>query len=78
MSKMPKLDIDGLPIDTRTNYPPPFDRVVHGRERRRLGNARASASLFGKDLSLRGGGRFSLERALRSRLSFLAVKLLLG
>jgi uncharacterized cupin superfamily protein len=46
MSKMPKLDIEGLAIDTRTNYPPPFDRVVHGRERRRLGNA-AGLDQFG-------------------------------
>ena len=36
---MPKLDIEALPIDTRTGYPPPFDRVVHGRERRRLSHA---------------------------------------
>jgi uncharacterized cupin superfamily protein len=36
---MPKLDIEALPIDTQTPYPPPFDRAVYGRERRRLGNA---------------------------------------
>src|SRR5262249_41292565 len=33
---MPKLDIEALPIDTKTPYPPPFDRVVSGRDRRWL------------------------------------------
>ena len=36
---MPKIDIAKIPIDTRTGYPPPLDRVVVGRERKRLGNA---------------------------------------
>src|ERR1700691_4277757 len=36
---MPKIDIANLPTDTRTGYPPPLDRVVVGRERKRLGNA---------------------------------------
>ena len=36
---MPKIDIANVPVDTRTGYPKPFDRVVIGRERRRLGNA---------------------------------------
>jgi uncharacterized cupin superfamily protein len=36
---MPKIDIAKVPIDSGSNYPPPFDRVVRGRERKRLGNA---------------------------------------
>ena len=61
MSKMPKLDIEDLPIDTRTNYPPPFDRVVHGRERRRLGNA-AGLNQFGVNLTtLRPGAASALR-----------------
>jgi uncharacterized cupin superfamily protein len=58
---MPKLDIDGLPLDTRTNYPPPFDRVVHGRERRRLGNA-GGLDQFGVNLTtLRPGAASALR-----------------
>jgi len=58
---MPKLDIDALPLDTKTNYPPPFDRVVHGRERRRLGNA-AGLDQFGVNLTtLRPGAASALR-----------------
>jgi len=41
---MPKIDIAKLAVDGRTNYPAPFDRVVVGRERKRLGNAAGSAN----------------------------------
>jgi uncharacterized cupin superfamily protein len=58
---MPKLDIEALPRDTKTNYPPPFDRVVHGRERRRLGNA-AGLDQFGVNLTtLRPGAASALR-----------------
>ena len=58
---MPKLDIEALPIDTKTPYPPPFDRVVYGRERRRLGNA-AGLSQFGVNLTtLRPGAASALR-----------------
>jgi uncharacterized cupin superfamily protein len=58
---MPKLDIEALPIDTRTPYPPPFDRVVYGRERRRLGNA-AGLNQFGVNLTtLRPGAASALR-----------------
>lgn len=58
---MPKLDIEALPIDTRTPYPPPFDRVVYGRERRRLGNA-AGLDQFGVNLTtLRPGAASELR-----------------
>jgi uncharacterized cupin superfamily protein len=47
---MPKIDIARLAIDGRINYPAPFDRAVHGRERRRLGNA-AGLDQFGVNLT---------------------------
>jgi uncharacterized cupin superfamily protein len=58
---MPKIDIARLAIDSRTNYPAPFDRVVHGRERRRLGNA-AGLDQFGVNLTtLRPGASSALR-----------------
>ena len=58
---MPKLDIEALPIDTKTPYPPPFDRAVYGRERRRLGNA-AGLNQFGVNLTtLRRGAASALR-----------------
>lgn len=58
---MPKLDIEALPVDTKTPYPPPFDRVVYGRERRRLGNA-AGLNQFGVNLTtLRPGAASALR-----------------
>jgi uncharacterized cupin superfamily protein len=47
---VPKIDIDKLPVDTRTGYPPPYDRVVVGRERKRLGNA-VGLDQFGVNLT---------------------------
>jgi uncharacterized cupin superfamily protein len=58
---MPKLDIANLPIDTRTGYPPPFDRVVVGRERKRLGNA-AGLDQFGVNLTTLKPGAASALR----------------
>jgi uncharacterized cupin superfamily protein len=58
---MPKLDIDALPIDTRTPYPAPFDRAVHGRERRRLGNA-GGLNQFGVNLTTLHPGAASALR----------------
>jgi uncharacterized cupin superfamily protein len=58
---MPKIDIDGLPTDTRTGYPPPHDRVVVGRMRKRLGNA-AGLDQFGVNLTtLRPGAASALR-----------------
>jgi uncharacterized cupin superfamily protein len=58
---MPKLDIEALPIDTKTPYPPPFDRAVYGRERRRLGTA-AGLTQFGVNLTtLRPGAASALR-----------------
>jgi uncharacterized cupin superfamily protein len=58
---MPKIDIAKLPIDARTNYPAPFDRVVQGRERKRLGNA-VGLDQFGVNLTtLKPGAASSLR-----------------
>jgi uncharacterized cupin superfamily protein len=47
---MPKIDIANLPLDTRTGYPPPLDKVVQGRIRKRLGNA-VGLDQFGVNLT---------------------------
>ncbi len=58
---MPKIDIAKLPVDTRTGYPPPFDRVVLGRERKRLGNA-VGLDQFGVNLTTLKPGAASALR----------------
>jgi uncharacterized cupin superfamily protein len=58
---MPKIDIANLAIATRTGYPPPFDRVVGGRERKRLGNA-AGLDQFGVNLTTLKPGAASALR----------------
>jgi uncharacterized cupin superfamily protein len=58
---VPKIDIAKLPVDTRTGYPPPFDRVVVGRERKRLGNA-AGLDQFGVNLTTLKPGAASALR----------------
>jgi len=63
---MPKIDIAGLPIDTRTGYPAPFDRVVRGRERKRLGNA-VGLDQFGVNLTTLKPGAASALRHWHER-----------
>jgi uncharacterized cupin superfamily protein len=58
---MPKIDIARLPTDTRTGYPAPFDRVVIGRERKRLGNA-VGLDQFGVNLTTLKPGAASALR----------------
>jgi uncharacterized cupin superfamily protein len=58
---MPKIDIAGIPVEARTNYPPPLDRVVAGRERRRLGNA-VGLDQFGVNLTTLKPGAASALR----------------
>jgi uncharacterized cupin superfamily protein len=58
---MPRIDIAKLPLDTRTGYPPPFDRVVVGRERKRLGNA-VGLNQFGVNLTTLKPGAASALR----------------
>jgi uncharacterized cupin superfamily protein len=63
---MPKIDIAKLPVDTRTGYPPPFDRVVVGRERKRLGNA-VGLDQFGVNLTTLQPGAASALRHWHER-----------
>jgi len=53
---MPKIDIAKLPLDQSTNYPPPFNRAVQGRARKRLGRA-AGLTQFGQHLHPESGSR---------------------
>ena len=58
---MPKIDVAKLAIDTRTHYPAPFDRVVMGRERKRLGSA-VGLDQFGVNLTTLKPGAASALR----------------
>jgi uncharacterized cupin superfamily protein len=58
---MPKIDIDSLPVDTRTGYPEPLNRLVMGRERKRLGNA-VGLDQFGVNLTTLKPGAASALR----------------
>jgi uncharacterized cupin superfamily protein len=58
---MPKIDIASLPIDSSTNYPEPFKRVVMGRARKRLGVA-AGLDQFGVNLTTLKPGAASALR----------------
>jgi len=58
---MPKIDIDKIPIDTRTGYPEPYRQEVMGRERKRLGNA-IGLDQFGVNLSRLKPGAASSQR----------------
>jgi len=58
---MPKIDIDKLPVEARSNYPAPLDRVVAGRSRKRLGNA-AGLDQFGVNLTTLKPGAASTLR----------------
>ena len=58
---MPKIDIDKVPADTATRYPKPFDRMVAGRARQRLGNA-AGLDQFGVHICTLKPGAASSQR----------------
>jgi uncharacterized cupin superfamily protein len=58
---MPKIDIEKVPVDTRTGYPEEFRRDVMGRERKRLGNA-AGLSQYGVNLCRLKPGAASSQR----------------
>ena len=58
---MPKIDIAKVPVDGRSNYPEPFNRIVAGRSRLRLGKA-AGLDQFGVNLTtLKPGAASSLR-----------------
>jgi uncharacterized cupin superfamily protein len=58
---MPKIDIANVPVDARTGYPEPLNRVVVGRERKRLGNA-VGLDQFGVNLTTLKPGAASALR----------------
>jgi uncharacterized cupin superfamily protein len=58
---MPKIDIDKVPLDTRTGYPEPYRQAVVGRERKRLGNA-VGLDQFGVNLCRLKPGAASSQR----------------
>jgi uncharacterized cupin superfamily protein len=58
---MPKIDIDEIPLDTSTNYPPPFNKVVEGRARKRLARA-AGLTQFGVNICTLKPGAASSQR----------------
>jgi uncharacterized cupin superfamily protein len=58
---MPKIDIAKLPVESRSTYPEPHNRVTAGRLRKRLGNA-AGLDQFGVNLTtLKPGAASSLR-----------------
>jgi uncharacterized cupin superfamily protein len=59
--QMPKVDIDTLPLDRSTGYPPPFNKAVEGRERQRLGRA-AGLTQFGVNICTLKPGASSSQR----------------
>jgi uncharacterized cupin superfamily protein len=58
---MPKIDIDGLKIESGSPYPEPFRQIVLGRSRRRLGNA-SGLTQFGVNLTTLKPGAASAAR----------------
>ena len=58
---MPKIDIDKIPVDTATGYPPPFNKAVEGRSRKRLARA-AGLSQFGVNICTLKPGAASSQR----------------
>lgn len=58
---MPKIDLDALPEINSTNYPTPFDTLVKGRFRKRLGDA-GGLNQFGVNLTRVEPGSASAQR----------------
>ena len=58
---MPKIDIDKIQIDISTGYPPPFNKAVEGRSRKRLGRA-AGLDHFGVNICTLRPGAASSQR----------------
>ena len=59
--EMPKIDIDKIPLDSATRYPPPFDKAVQGRARKRLARA-AGLTQFGVNVCTLKPGAASSQR----------------
>lgn len=58
---MPKIDIGGIPPDTATGYPAPFNKAVEGRSRKRLARA-AGLTQFGVNICTLAPGAASSQR----------------
>ena len=58
---MPKIDLDSLPQNNATGYPPPFDEPVSGRWQRKIGAA-ASLSALGARHVVLDPGAWSSQR----------------
>jgi uncharacterized cupin superfamily protein len=60
---MPKIDIESVPVENRTNYPEPYKALVAGRFRKRIGNA-VGLDQFGVNIcTLKPGSASSLQHA---------------
>ena len=55
---MPKIDVTALPFVARGGYPPPYDKLVAGRSRKRLGDE-VGLTQFGVNLTMLTPGAFS-------------------
>lgn len=58
---MPKIDIDSILIDVATGYPPPLNKAVEGRSRKRLARA-AGLTQYGVNLTTLRPGAASSQR----------------
>jgi uncharacterized cupin superfamily protein len=58
---MPKIDIDAIKIDTSTGYPPPNNKAVEGRSRKRLARS-AGLTQFGVNICTLKPGAASSQR----------------
>jgi len=58
---MPKIDIAKVPVDTATGYPPPHNKAVEGRARKRLARA-AGLTQFGVNICTLAPGAASSQR----------------
>ena len=55
---MPKIEVAALPFIARGGYPPPHDKLVAGRSRKRLGDE-VGLTQFGVNLTMLTPGAFS-------------------
>lgn len=58
---MPKIDVEKVPVEARSGYPPPYDRLVAGRSRKRMGNV-VGLDQFGVNLTTLKPGAASALR----------------
>jgi uncharacterized cupin superfamily protein len=56
---MPKIDIEKLPVESSSDYPAPFHKVVEGRSRKRLARAAGLTQLGVNICTLKAGAQSS-------------------